>query len=204
MKFNWFDILVGVLLLVGLLRGKKRGMSEELLDLFQWLAIVVVASMFYKPLGQALAAYTHFDLFWSYIISYLFFAIVIKLIFSAVKRAVGEKLVQADTFGRFEYYLGMLAGALRYSCMLLVVLALLNAKYISDQDRAAFAKMQAENFGTISFPSIGSLQHTIFYESKSGPWIQKTFKEQLIEPTQMSGRKAPRGNKALEEIINSK
>ena len=40
---SWFDLVALAVLVVGLFRGRKRGMSEELLDVFQWLLIVVIS-----------------------------------------------------------------------------------------------------------------------------------------------------------------
>ncbi|MGV3773331.1 MAG: CvpA family protein [Verrucomicrobiales bacterium] len=183
MEFNWFDILTIIILLLGVLRGKKRGMSEELLDLFQWLTIIFVSALLYKPLGQFVSSYTKMDLMWSYILSYLFTFVLLKLLFAAIKRSVGEKLVHADAFGSMEYYLGMLAGAVRFACMLLMALALLHAKYISDAERAMAAKRQADTFGSISFPTLGSLQQTIFYASTTGKFVKRHLHNQLIEAT---------------------
>src|SRR5260221_5679333 len=162
LAFNWFDILVLVVLLLGIIRGRKRGISEELLEVLQWLLIVVVAALLYLPLGNMLADFTHMTLLASYIVSYLLVAFSIKLIFSMIKRMVGEKLVQADTFGGMEYYLGMLAGALRFLCVLIVALAILNSKFISKAERLAEKKMQSDNFGTINFPTLATLHEVVF------------------------------------------
>jgi uncharacterized membrane protein required for colicin V production len=180
---TWFDLMVLGLVAYGIFRGRKRGMSEELLDVFQWLCIVVLGALLYSPLGKSLAHFAGFPLLLSNILAYAFVAIVIKFSFAAVKRSVGEKLVHSDAFGRFEYYLGMLAGSVRCLCILIFALSFLHAKYISDGERAATARMQAENFGSISFPTMGSLQQTVFYESHAGKFIKKHLREQLIQPT---------------------
>jgi len=182
-QLNWFDLLVLGLVVFGIWRGKKRGMSEELLDVFQWLSIVVIGAMTYVPLGQVIASATRFPAFYANLLAYAVIAIIIKLLFAAVKRAAGEKLVQSDAFGRFEYYFGMIAGAIRFLCILLFALSFLHAKYISDSERFATAKMQEDNFGSISFPTLGSLQHTIFYESVSGTFIRKNLRTQLVQPS---------------------
>ena len=204
-KLTWFDLLVLGLIAFGIFRGRKRGMSEELLDVFQWLCIVVVCALLYSPLGKFMTRYAGFPLLISNIIAYATVAIIIKVGFASVKRAVGEKLVHADTFGRFEYYLGMLAGTIRCLCILIFALSFLHAKYISDAERAATAKMQAENFGSISFPTIGSLQYTIFYESRSGKFIKENLRDQLMRPIASNGRPtdsiARRRERAVEEVM---
>ena len=202
---NWFDLVVLGLIGWGIFRGKKRGMSEELLDLFQWLTIVVVGALLYAPFGKILAKLTNFSPFLSNITSYAIIACVIKMIFAGMKRAVGEKLVQSDTFGNFEYYLGMIAGPVRYLCILIFVLSFLHAKHISDAERAAMAKVQAENFGSITFPTFGSLQQTIFHESVAGAFIRKNLHAQLVQPAAGRARTGEtigrRRERAVEEVM---
>jgi uncharacterized membrane protein required for colicin V production len=202
---NWFDLLVLVTICFGVMRGRKRGMSEELLDVLQWVAIVVGGALLYKPFGQAIATATNFNRLATTVLAYGFIAIILKVIFTGIKRAVGEKLVHADTFGNFEYYLGMLAGALRFSCILFFTINFLHAKHVSDAERAATARMQAENFGSISFPTIGSLRQGIFFESVSGQFVRKHLSVQLLEPAGSDKRPAEtigrRRERAVEEII---
>lgn len=206
-QLTGFDLLVLGLVAYGIFRGRKRGMSEELLDVFQWLCIVVLGAMLYSPLGKMVHQSANFSLLLSNIIAYVLIALIIKLIFSTVKRNVGEKLVHSDAFGRFEYYLGMLAGMVRCLCILIFALSFLHAKYISDAERAATAKMQRDNFGSISFPTIGSLQQSIFYESYSGQFIKKNLKEQMIAPSsgavvaQSDNSIGRRRERAVEEVM---
>ena len=207
LPINWFDLLVLVILGVGFFVGKKRGMSEELLPLLQWLTIVVVSALAYRPLGALLAENTPLTLLLSYMLAYVFTAVLIKAIFSWVKKGVGEKLVGSDVFGRLEYYLGMLAGMVHFSCILLAALALLNARYISPDQLAQEARMQQDSFGSISFPTLGSLQQGVFVESVSGSAVKKHLEAQLIVPT-AAGQKAPRGEplnkrreRAVEEVL---
>jgi uncharacterized membrane protein required for colicin V production len=205
-QLTLFDLLVLGLIGYGVFRGRKRGMSEELLDVFQWLLIVVLGALLYSPLGKLVQGAAGFSLLLSNVIAYVLVALIIKLIFSMIKRNVGEKLVHADTFGRFEYYLGMIAGTVRCLCILIFALSFLHAKYISDGERAATAKMQQDNFGSISFPTLGSLQQTIFYESYSGQFIKKNLQAQMIKPTIATGAVPSdtigrRRERAVEEIM---
>lgn len=177
---NWFDLLLMTVLIVGIVIGRKRGMSEELLDVVQWLAMVFVAALLYRPVGDFLAGYTHMSPLWTYIGTYLFFLILLKLLFSWIKKMVGEKLIGSDVFGRLEYYLGMLAGGLRFACILLAVLAIVHARTSTPEELAAQAKMQKDNFGDISFPTFGSIQQDIFLSSFTGPYIERYLGSQLI------------------------
>ena len=48
-SFNFFDGAIGAWLIVGIIRGRKRGMTQELLPTLQWLGIVILAGLFYLP-----------------------------------------------------------------------------------------------------------------------------------------------------------
>lgn len=205
--FGWFDLVVVAAVIVGALRGRKRGMSEELLDLLKWLAIVIVGGLFYRPLGQLLFAQIPvLNRTIAFVLAYVAIGLCLHLVMSFFKRGVGEKLVQSEVFGDLEYYLGIMAGVVRFSCVLLAVLALLNAKYISDADRAANARMQRENFGSISFPTLGSLQQDVFHESWTGQQIKRYAGQLLIDAGPEPGRNREnigrRRERAVDEIMN--
>jgi uncharacterized membrane protein required for colicin V production len=188
--FGWFDFAVVAVIVLGVFQGRKRGMSEELLDVLQWLSIIVLGALLYKPIGKALADFAHFRLLTSYIVAYLLVLVTIRLGFSWIRRVAGEKLVGSDLFGSSEFYLGMAAGGIRCACYVIVVLALLNAKQITTEQLAATARVQKENFGDISFPTIGSLQQSIFAGSVSGKFAKKHLADELIEPTSPQTRTA--------------
>jgi uncharacterized membrane protein required for colicin V production len=180
---GWFDVVVLAVLAFGIFKGRKRGISGELLDVFKWLLVVVACGGLYEPLGRIFASYSHVGLLTAYVSTYLLLAIFIHLMFAWLKIVVGEKLVSSDIFGSMEYYLGMGAGTLRFACMLVVGLALLNAKYISEADLKAQARMQQDNFGDISFPTLGSIQQDVFKESFVGNLVKTHLPGQLIDST---------------------
>src|SRR6185503_4545166 len=100
---------------------RRRGMSEELMDVIKWLGIVAVAAYTYKPLGDFLAEQLPFGQLSCYLAVYITVIVAFKASFAFMRRQTGEKLVGSDVFGRAEYYLGMCAGAIRYTCVVIVV-----------------------------------------------------------------------------------
>ena len=88
----------------------------------------------------------------SYIIVYVIIAIMVKSSFALLKKSVGGKMTGSDVFGRAEFYLGMGAGAVRFLCMLIFALALLNAPMYSAQQVAANRAYQIKNFDSNFFP----------------------------------------------------
>ena len=188
LPFNWFDIFLLIWLTMGVLRGRKRGMSEELLTFLQWVGIVIFCSVAYQPIGDwLLQSSKMFGRLVSYILGYLLAAGVVALAFALFKRAFHGKLIGSDVFGRAEYYLGMPAGLLRFFCMLLTGLALLNARYFTPQEIKAEQKYQKDNYGSEFFPGLQEIQSNVFEKSFTGPWFKKHLNFLLITPTGPGG-----------------
>jgi uncharacterized membrane protein required for colicin V production len=182
LNLSVFDGFLAIFLVTGILRGRKRGISEELLDVMQWVVIVVGAALAYHGIGALLINYAKFPPLLGNVIAYVIAAVVIVFLFRTLKRGVGEKLVQGDVFGRFEFYLGMLAGFIRFFCIALFVLAIIHAKYSTPAERERIAELQRKNFGSISFPTFDEMQYSIFYKSASGNLIRTNLSLLLIQP----------------------
>ena len=119
-----------------------------------------------------------------YLLAYVGGGLLLLLLFAGIKHALGGKLVGSDIFGRSEYYLGMVSGLVRFSCMLVAALALLNARYFSPIEVRAMEKFQDDVYGSNFFPTLHSLQATVFDKSLTGPWIKRNLGFLLITPTE--------------------
>jgi len=183
LPINWFDFVVVAVLVVGLLRGRKNGMSEELLPLIQWLVIILGGAYCYDAFGRFLAQTMVVSLLFSYVVAYVVIAMGTKTIFTAFKRLLKGKLVGAGVFGKTEYYLGMLSGVARFACMLVAVLALLNARLFSAMEVQAMQNFQKDVYGSEFFPTLHTLQQQVFEKSLAGPWIKGNLNPLLIRPT---------------------
>lgn len=185
LPINLFDVVLIVVLVLGIFRGRKHGMSEELLSLLKWLAIVFGCAMLYQPAGQLLGEFTTiFGRLSCYLVAYVAGVALFFLLFAGIKRALGGKLLGSDIFGRSEYYLGMGSGFVRFSCILLAALALLNARYFSPTEVRAMEKFQDDVYGSNYFPTLQSVQSSVFERSLTGPWIKEYLGFLLIQPTE--------------------
>ena len=182
-RFGWIDVLVLIALLVGFTRGRKRGMSVELLDVLKWLLVVVVAGHVYEPVGQMLSESTPFNNLFCYVAVYLLVIVLFMALFSWIRPRLGDKLVSADVFGTGEYYLGMAAGAFRYACIILIFLALMNARQYTPQEVRDENAFQETNFGAIRFPTLISFQNAVFEHSFTGSMARNYLSTYLIRPT---------------------
>ena len=187
---NLFDLVLVAVLVVGVMRGRKHGMSEELLSLLQWLAILVACSFGYEPLGRLFAQTSHvLSLLTCYLLAYVAVGLAVLFVFLGIKRGLGGKLLGSDVFGQAEYPLGMGSGLVRVSCMLLAAMALLNARYYSPEEVRAERKFQDDVYGSNFFPTLQTLQSTVFERSLTGPWIKDHLSFLLIKPTQPEDKK---------------
>ena len=183
-QINLFDFALIGFLVVGILRGRKQGMSEEFLSLLKWLAVVVGCAVLYAPLGQMFASSSSvFSMLSCYLMAYFAAALVIFILFALLKRGVGGKLLGSDIFGRAEYYLGMGSGLVRFGCIMIASLALLNARAFDVAEVKAMENFQNREFGSNYFPTLHSVQAAVFERSLTGPWIRENLGFLLIKPT---------------------
>ncbi len=187
MPFNWFDVVVFLTLLVGYKRGQKHGMSQESLAVLKWIGIVIVAAIAYEPLGLWLSTTAQLSQLLSFVIAYAAIAGVVALIFVFIGSSVGEKLKGSDMFGKAEFHLGKPAGMLRFLCILLALLALLNARYYSTAEVKAMNKFQNDNYGSNFFPTLSSIQDGVFRESFLGKQAKEHISFLFIKPTPATG-----------------
>jgi uncharacterized membrane protein required for colicin V production len=179
-RVNYVDFIVVVWLIIGLLYGRKRGMTQELLPMMQWLAMVVVAGLFYQPVALLIRQYGRFDLLWANISAYLLIAFGVHLVYLWIKHLIHQKLIGTDMFGRMEYYLGMLAGVIHFACVWVMICALMNARIITKAELAKTEKAQSDAFSDIRFPTYGSVQQAVLFQSFSGALIETNLNVVLI------------------------
>jgi uncharacterized membrane protein required for colicin V production len=175
------------MIVMGVVVGRRRGMSAELLSLLMWLAIVLLGGQFTPVVGRWTAQNLGLGPTASYTLAYLAIACAVWLLVVMVRRQLGDKLLSADAFGGFEYYLGMMAGSLRFICILLFVLAVVHAPKIDRADIEKRLKAQRESLGSIYFPPFGSIQQDIFERSISGNVVKQHLTFALIQPDPSAG-----------------
>jgi uncharacterized membrane protein required for colicin V production len=189
---GWFDIIVLALLVTGILRGRKHGMSEELLPLLRWLTAVAVAALLYKPIGLFIESQTLLSTLSSFITAYLGCLLVVFILFAILKRFSGGKPISAERFGKSEYYLGVFGGVITVCCMLIVALSFLNARKFTSKEIQARRAYEKDVYGSSFFPTLDSMQAFVFKKSLTGSTLQKVAGGLMIEPTVAKPKKIQR------------
>ena len=91
---NLFDLVVIVVVIAGIARGRKHGMSEELLSLLKWLAILFGCAVIYEPAGLMVGAFSGmFGRLSCFLLAYVGGALLVLLLFAGIKRALDGKLL---------------------------------------------------------------------------------------------------------------
>ena len=187
-KVSWFDFLFVIAVLFGLRRGRKRGLSEEILDVSKWLLVVGGCSVLYAPLARQASKEAHLSPFLANLVAYAMLMLLVFGVFRALKRLVGAKLVESDYFGGLEFVGGMIAGLVRYLCILLVFMAFMNARLYTVAERLAIQRAAGKELGVQLLPTFSALQADIFISSISGRFAKENLPFLLITPTIYDGQ----------------
>lgn len=171
-RYHWFDVVFLIIIVSGLLYGRKRGLSVELLPVANWIAIVVIGGIFAEPLGAPIASMIKIQPNAAFVFAYLFLAAGVTYVFWQIRQTVAKGLPGSDYFGAGEFPLGAAAAAIRFGCILFACLALLSAQYIPEEDLAepVYAYGQKEE-GL----QPADLHRSIFVRSWSGRWMKYSF-----------------------------
>lgn len=199
--FSWFDVVVAIMAIIGVLRGRRRGMSQELLDFFMWLGMVGGGAYACRAGSGYMIRLTGLSPMSAHILLYLGTAAVVAFIFMLLKNAFRDRLAGTDFFGRLEYPLGILAGITRFLCMVLLVIAVINAKKQTEAEKQAARKAQESELGSSFFPTLGDFQDGIFAKSFCGSKLNEYAPFLLIPPSD-SGNKKPGAQDSLRNQRN--
>jgi uncharacterized membrane protein required for colicin V production len=208
-NLSWFDPIAFAVLVVGLLHGRKRGMSGELIDLAGALTMVAVPALYYDVIAPPLAKFMNMQLFWANIACYFAIVFAIGIVVGVIKEKLGSKLVGADVFGRMEFYFGMIAGMIRYACYLILFISFVHARQVSTATVEADIKKQEETIGMF-VTSYGKIQVDVLYKSVVGGAVRQHLgghDGQLIRPTalnQKSGDEKQWRGKTLDDVMKEK
>jgi hypothetical protein len=199
LPFNGFDIAIVALLIFAFWRGRRRGMTKELLPTLQWLTILLVAGFGHIFIGAWLEQQGYakqvfagsFKVHTAALVTgYLAITFVIFIVFTMLKRKFNPRLEGSNFFGGNEYYWGIVAGLVRYTCLILVALAVLNAPYYTAGDIAATKVYNNRWFGggmqgySGNFiPTVYEVQDYVFKQSFAGPYIKDNLSPLLIVTT---------------------
>lgn len=185
----WFDLVAVALIVAGILHGRKNGMSQELFNTMKWLAMLTLSALVYLPIGKLILRYVPIAPIYGYTSAYVLANVALAALLVTVRKKVKDRMSGSDVFGRAEFPLGMVAGAFQYMCMIAMVMAVLNAKYVDEEALKRQAARQKKALGETFFPSPGSIHKDVLYESMAGLAVRDFLGNQLIQPVDAPNKK---------------
>jgi hypothetical protein len=210
MTFDWFDLVFVALLIMALYRGRHNGMTKELIPFLQWVTILLVCGLVDPILGPIFVAQLKLSQMWGFLAAYAALFVVVTIPFSIIKHKYAKDLSTSDYFKGNEYYLGMIAGVIKWMCILLVVMAVLNAPVYSQADIAAHQAYEHEVYGGGEqgfsgdyFPTIQTIQEVVLKDSATGDFVlNQPFLKKLLIQAQPAKSAAPPKPQAVIQIGN--
>jgi hypothetical protein len=197
LPFGWFDFIFVALLVFGAFRGRKNGMTKELVPTLRWISIVVAAGLGYEFSGDIFRNYFGLNLAPSYCLGYLTVAFIVFLLFIPAESFLTPRLAGSNIFGGSEYYLGIASGVTRYLAVIFFFLALMNAPRYSNADIKAHKEYAAKTFGGGQqgfsgdfFPTFQEVQEGVFRNSLVGPLISDHLVVMLIDSAPVRGNRS--------------
>jgi uncharacterized membrane protein required for colicin V production len=199
LPINWFDVVFVAVMGFGLWRGRKNGMSKEVMPLFQWLTLVLASGMGYTLFAPTYANTLGTGKVTSDMLGYCTLALATWLVFYVLRGIFVPRLTGSNFFGGGEYYLGMISGMIRFTCMLVAALALLNAPFYTTAEIKAHNAYVQRWFGGGMysgnyFPTVENIQEQVFKTSLTGPYLKNYLGTLLIDtvpPTVKQQQKKP-------------
>ncbi|MFT4688135.1 MAG: hypothetical protein ACKVHO_03630 [Verrucomicrobiia bacterium] len=178
---NWFDAVILGALGYGYHLGKTNGAAEEHLPAMKWLLIVTLGGFGAGPLGGLFSG-IGLGKYWGQMFAYLFLGFLVFLFFKFMDSRGQSKLKDSEWFGRMEYPLGIFLGMLKHLCIVVFFMALVNSKSVTAALVAASRENQIKEFGSEIFPTFPGINHGMFVNSFTGPYLRKGLKWILLDP----------------------
>ena len=201
LPFGWFDVALVAILAFGVWRGRKNGMTKEILPMFHWLATVIVCGLAYEMAGQLILNFSGWGWTDCLLLGYFSLMLLVYLAFQFLKKIFQPRLTGSNFFGSSEYYLGMVAGAIHYACLVFVALALLNAPFYTaadiqrqkDFDRNTYGAGLQDfkgSFFELFYPA--QIQVSVFQKSFTGKFIKDYAGVMLVNSVDAARSSAPK------------
>jgi hypothetical protein len=159
------------------------------------VALVLICGLGYSVVAQLFRNATSLDQLTSDVLGYLLLAFVVFLLTGIPKHKFADRLAVSNFFGASEFYLGMLSGVVRFACILLAALALLNAPFYNEEEILKQSDYDKTNYGgglyeANYFPHISTIQREVFVKSFIGSCIKTYLRPLLINTVQPDAQKS--------------
>lgn len=127
--FGWLDVVVALILIIFGIRGYRRGLSGEVLQIVGLLASFILAYQFFQVIGTIIVEHSSIPVQIADISGYVIIFISINLLFFIIRKIV-HKLMTFSFVAVLEKGGGIAAGVVRAICMISIIYVLIGMLHI--------------------------------------------------------------------------
>jgi uncharacterized protein YkwD len=128
---NWVDLFLGLILLLAILFGLRRGFILGSLDLLTWIGSLVLGYTFYPYTARFLDRFTTMGV-WLLPVSFLSTVIIIRLLIGLVTKYIVRSIPDQTNDSAINRFLGLIPGAINGFIYIIIFSALLLALPLRD------------------------------------------------------------------------
>jgi uncharacterized protein YkwD len=128
---NWVDLFLGLILLLAILFGLRRGFILGSLDLLSWIGSLVLGYTFYPYTARMLDKFTTMGV-WLLPVAFLSTVIIIRLLIGLVTKYIVRSIPDHTNDSAVNRFLGLIPGAINGFIYIVVISALLLALPLRD------------------------------------------------------------------------
>jgi uncharacterized protein YkwD len=128
---NWVDVLLGVIFLLAIFGGLRRGFILGSLDLLSWLGSLVLGYTFYPYTARLLDKFTTLGV-WLLPVAFLLTVIIIRLLIGLVTKYIVRSIPDQTNDSGVNRFLGVIPGAINGVIYIIIISALLLALPLRD------------------------------------------------------------------------
>jgi len=166
MAFNVIDILLGLLVLLSMLSGYRRGLILGVLDLASWVLSLLAGLRFYQPVARWLAVYLHsLPQIWDRPIAFILIAVVAGLAVHLVGNVILRRLPKDIHQRRINRLFGIIPGFANGLIMAAIVSALLLAIPLNEGLRESARASASVNRLAVYTERLEAALHPVFGEA---------------------------------------
>jgi uncharacterized protein YkwD/uncharacterized membrane protein required for colicin V production len=128
---NWIDLLLGVIILLAIFGGWRRGFILGSLDLLTWVGSLVVGFIFYPHTARLLGKFFVLGA-WLLPVAFLLTVLIVRLLIGLVTRYIVRSVPEHANNSSLNKFLGIVPGAINGFVYVIIISALLLALPLRD------------------------------------------------------------------------
>lgn len=170
---NWYDAFVGIVILYGLWRGIRTGLTGEFIRSASWILLIVVTLKYYQTIGKKISTFTKMDADLANLVTFIVLGIVIYTCALAIRWFVNRKRSKFKFGSILENMGGAVLGVARmvaFTVFVTVMICLIRSPFWHKQvgENSIYGR-----FVVSKLPAVAKVVQTKFPETL---WIVKEIK----------------------------